>query len=184
MTTDLPIGMMGQPEHLIAKFRRLVASGESPRIAEICALRTAPGGKTDKAHFKGLNLAHLAKTIGPSYVEKITAQARAAGISVGENSFYNGSLADKRGGGDPGAWIRTGEGRAKLKETALSRGMATADGDEVQFGQSEQRVEFANKWLEGYDKRKAEKKAVKAEIESIREKKGIKPKILTGKAEA
>lgn len=174
---DLPIGMMGQPEHLIAKFRELVASGESPRIAEICALRTAPGGKTDTAHFAGMGLGHLASVLGQNHVDKLVAQARAAGIQVGESSIYNGSLADKRAGGDPGAWLTVGDGRAKQREVALSRGMAAADGS-VEYGQSQERVEFANKSIEAYDKRKAEKAARKKEITERREKAGIKPKII------
>jgi len=177
-TDDLTIGMMGQPPHLIAKFRELVASGESPRIAEICALRVAPGGKTDTSHYAGMGLGQLASVLGQDHVNKLVAKAKKAGISVGPNSIYNGSLADKRGGADPGAWLLVGEGQAKAKEVARSRGMATADSDEVKYGESDQRVEFASKWLEKYDKKKAEKAARKKEIESDSLKTGVRSKLL------
>jgi hypothetical protein len=174
-TDDLPIGMMGQPPHLIARYRELIASGQSPRIAEICALRIPPGGKTDTSHFAGMGLGHLASVLGQNHVDQLVAKARAAGISVGPNSIYNGSLADKRGAADPGAWLLVGDGQAKFKNVARSRGMATADSDEVQFGESAQRVEEAAKWEQAYDKRKTEKLQLKKEMMDRQKKLGIEP---------
>ena len=117
---DLPIGMMGESPEVIARFRKMVAEGESQRIAEILACRKAPSLETDTSHFSGMK--PLEVTCGPEYAKKVKQQAREAGISISDSSIYNGSIADKRGGGDPNAWLLAGDGRAKWKKSIQAKG--------------------------------------------------------------
>ena len=124
---DLPIGMMDARQDQIEAFERMVASGESPRLAEMLALRKAPSLDTDTAHFAGLNMNHIAKTINQPYADKVMEQARKAGLNVNENWFYNGSIADERAGGDPGAWIGPGDGKDKFKKVIRERGGASEE---------------------------------------------------------
>ena len=120
--TDLPVGMMGESDEHIAAFRKMVASGESPRMAEMLALRKAPKPDTDTSHFAGMGLKQLAKHVGEVQVRKIEKQARQAGISINDNSIYNASVADRRQAGDPNAWLLAGDGRDKFKKVIRNRG--------------------------------------------------------------
>ena len=124
---DLPIGMMDARQDQIEAFERMVASGESPRLAEMLALRKATNISTDTAHFAGLNMTHIAKTLGQPYADKAMEQARDAGLNVNKNWFYNGSMADERAGGDPEAWIGPGDGIDKFKRLVRNRGGASEE---------------------------------------------------------
>lgn len=118
--SDLPIGMIGEAPATIAEYRRLVAKGQSPRMAEILACRQAPRGDTDTAHYS--NMPPLEETAGFEYAKKVKQQARAAGINVTDNSRYNATIADERCGGDPNAWIHAGDGRSKVRRVIENLG--------------------------------------------------------------
>jgi len=157
---DLPIGMWDQSPEVVARFRKLVAAGQSPSMAEIFACRKAPGLETDTAHFAGLSMSHVAKSAGVPYADKVMAQAKKAGISVNQNSIYNASIADARGGGDPNAWLLAGDGRAKFRKSIESKG-----GECETLG-----VKCSGKGLELFankealiNKRKARREEIKAE---------------------
>jgi hypothetical protein len=64
----------------------------------------------------------LEETAGKDYATKVKQQARAAGINITDNSIYNATLADGRGGADPNAWIHAGDGRAKVKRVIEAKG--------------------------------------------------------------
>lgn len=154
---DLPLGMMGQPRSVINHFWKMIDAGESPRLAEMFATRSAPKLDTDTSHFAGMTMAHVAKTCGKPYAEKIMKQARSAGISVNENSFYNGSIADERGGADPGAWKLVGDGKEKFRKTIRDRGGA-CESLGVEHGESSERMQKQQAHLE---KLRAKKKQFK-----------------------
>jgi len=160
---DLPIGMMDQPPEVVARFRKMVAAGESPRLAEMLAVRKGPCLDTDTVHMAGLSMAHVAKTAGKSYAEKDMKQARAAGIQVNENSFFNGSIADERQGADPGAWCLVGEGKDKLKKTVRDRGGA-CESLKVDFGESQERVDKEQARLEKLRWKKREYKKLQKQV--------------------
>lgn len=159
MKNDLPIGMMDQPSQVIARYRRMVAAGESPRLAEMFAVRKAPKLETDTAHYAGMPA--LEETAGFEYAKKVKQQARAAGISITDSSIYNGTIADERGGADPNAWLLAGDGRDKFRKVIRDKGKACeslgveADGS------------FEEKWAKkekAFNKRQSAKKERQAEM--------------------
>lgn len=138
---DLPIGMLDQPSPVVKAFRRMVAAGESPRLAEMFAVRKAPRLDTDTVYKSELpTIGQLEKTLGKPYVDKVREQAKKAGISINAHSVYNGSAADERAGGDPGAWLLVGDGKDKFKKTAMERGLACPTLG-VEHFQSQKRVD-------------------------------------------
>ena len=154
---ELPIGMMDARPDQIRAFTKMVAAGESPRLAEMLALRKGPALDTDTVHFAGMGMSHLQKCVGPAQAEKVANQARAAGIPINDSWVYNGSVADERGGGDPDAWVGPGDGKDKIKNVIRNRGGA-CETLGVEFGESQQRVDKAQSEIET---RRAKKKKFK-----------------------
>jgi len=163
MNDDLPIGMMDQPPHVVAAFRRMVAEGQSPRLAEMLAVRKGPCLSTDVTFTEGLTLDRIAKQAGQPYVEKIMKQAKAAGITVNGNSFYNGTIADERQGGDPGAWLLAGDGKDKFKKTLRDRGKSSQDLG-VEHDESQERTDHTLSRLEKQRKIKKDRLTAKNQI--------------------
>lgn len=121
----IPVSMQGEPEHILADYRRLVQKGESPGMASILASRCAPGLETATNHYVGMR--PLNETAGLDYAEGVKNQARKAGIPINEHSRYNGTIADARRGGDPGAWIHNGESHDKFRKVCEQRGIPNPD---------------------------------------------------------
>jgi len=120
--------MIGEPEHILDRYRELIMAGESPGIASILATRQAPGLETDTNHFIDTKpIEGLEKIAGKDYAQKVINQAKAAGIPVNEHSRYNPSVADARGARDPNAWIHNGEGVDKWRSAILTRGASSQD---------------------------------------------------------
>ena len=117
--------MMGETDAVLAEYRRMVAFGTAPKLAEIFASRRAPGADTDATHYKELVPLHVA--YGKEYAETTYAQAKAAGITVSDNCHYNASMADERCGGDPNAWVRVGEGRSEVIRRIREKGASCPD---------------------------------------------------------
>jgi hypothetical protein len=172
--------MMDAPPHVLEAFRRIVASGESPRLAEMLAYRRAPQPNTDGVHFEGMGMAHLEKTLGKPWVDNLTKQARKAGIAINDSSIYNGSLADARAGGDPGAWLLTGDGKDQLKKRARERGLA-CETLGVEHGESQQRMEFIQPKIEKQRAKNQQFRVMKdqlqKDIKAGHEPKSIKQKV-------
>lgn len=121
----LPISMIGEPEHILDRFRELVCKGESPGMASILATRSAPALETATNHYVGMK--PLKETAGLDYAEGVRKQALKAGIPINEHSRYNGTIADARRGGDPGAWIHNGESHDKFRKVCEERGLPNPD---------------------------------------------------------
>jgi len=155
--------MMDARPDQIVDFNKMVRAGESPRMAEMLALRAAPRLDTDTAHFAGLDLKHFAKVNGQPLAQKAFDQARKAGINVNENWFYNGSIADERGGGDPDAWVGPGEGKSKLKESVRKKGGA-CESLGVEFGDSAHRMDTEQKRLEKVRAKKKQYKLLQKQV--------------------
>ena len=118
----IPISMIGEPEHVLERYRDLIMAGESPGIAAICASRVVPGANTSTTHYLGHDHRSLEAAGGKDYARRIRAQAIAAGIPINEHSIYNGTIADERAGGDPQAWIHNGESHDKFRQVCEERG--------------------------------------------------------------
>ena len=157
-TQDLPISMMGESPVIVARYRQLIAKGESPRMAEILATRQAPGLETDTSHYAGMR--PLEETCGLDYATKTKAQARKAGITINDSSIYNPTIADQRGGGDPKAWLLAGDGRDKFRKVINAKGKSCDTlGIKVENGKGLEDFSKREKKLEAKQARQAEVKA-------------------------
>lgn len=154
---------MDATDEQIAAFTRMVNAGESPRMAEILALRKPPKADTDDVHFQGLGMAHLAKVAGHDYAKNTYGQAKAAGLSITDSHIYNGSIADKRKGGDPNAWIGPGDGREKFRKIIKSRGGA-CESLGIEEGAADHVVEKFEKKREAFHNRRRKIEAIEAEV--------------------
>lgn len=154
--------MMGQPETVLKKYFQLIKSGTAPKLAEILSSRKSPGLETDTSHYAGMK--PLEETCGLDYARKTKAQARAAGISITDNSIYNATLADHRCGGDPKAWLLAGDGRAKVKSVVNNHGATCESLGVKENGKLLERFAKREKFVNKKLARKAEIKARQAEI--------------------
>jgi len=85
------------------RYKKLRKKGLAPKLAEMLAYQAPPGTKgTDRAFVDGRLTAF--DDMHPVNAAKLRAQAAAAGIDI-NGKYYVGQLADKRGGGDPKAWV-------------------------------------------------------------------------------
>lgn len=121
----IPVSMVGEPDHILDKYRDLIMKGEKPGMASILASGVAPSLETATNHFVGRK--SLEEAYGLDYAVKTKRHAREAGISITDSSIYNASVADERGGADPGAWLLAGDGPDKWKRVAEERGYTSED---------------------------------------------------------
>lgn len=119
----LPFTMQGESEETIQRYFQLVDKGESPGMAEILACRKFPALNSDEDMSKIPPL----ETVSPALARKVKAQAKAAGINVSDNSRYNATMADHRGGGDPKAWLHAGDGVSTYKQRLRECGGGSED---------------------------------------------------------
>lgn len=157
---QIPIALMGEPEEILESYRALVVKGTAPRLAEILATRHFPGAWTDTNRIN--NLPPLEQTCGKWYADKVKAEARAAGINVSDNSHYNATMADTRGGGDPKAWTHVGDGISTYKRRLQEIGGGSEDLG-VALDSSRVQDRMAEKKSQ-YDARQAKKKEQKQRL--------------------
>jgi hypothetical protein len=86
-------------------YERMVAAGQSPRFAEMCALQHPPGTRgTDRSFMEGRLAGQWLDGLPKKQAEWMVREAKAAGITT-SGRFYMGGIADKRGHLDPEAWV-------------------------------------------------------------------------------
>jgi hypothetical protein len=116
--SDLPFDIERAGKEAQDHYRKMVAAGQSPRFAEMCALQMAPGTRgTDRAFMQGRYNGQFFDTMPVPLARRMIREAKAAGINVA-GKFYMGGLADKRGHRDPDAWI---DSVADIKRVAQKR---------------------------------------------------------------
>lgn len=101
-------------------YRQLRKEGNSPRFAEMLALRSPPRAKSDRELFEGLGT--LDKQFGgnDTQIDSVVAAARARGYEPNPNDVYMPTLAD--GLGDPLAFVPATGGRGHIKKVCEMRG--------------------------------------------------------------
>jgi hypothetical protein len=139
--------MMGDPPEVIQKFRKLVAGGMGPGLASIIASRKCPRLETATSDAVNLKPERNNAGIGFKRMQEKRARAKAAGIPVTDDSFYNGSIADERGELDPDAWVHPGEGRDKLRRAVRKKGGSSEDLG-VEPGEDHERFDRRQKEVE------------------------------------
>lgn len=88
--------------------------------AVMCVTQTPPGVRgTDRAVMQGRYAQEWLNDMRPDQARKILRDAKAAGIST-SGKYYCSGLADKRGPGDPAAWI---DSAADIKRVAVERNL-------------------------------------------------------------
>jgi len=86
-------------------YLKMLADGQSPRFAEMCALQQPPGTQgTDRAFQQGRLTGNWMDDMPVHMARRISREAKAAGISITGKQYMSG-LADKRGHCDPEAWV-------------------------------------------------------------------------------
>ena len=92
---------MTRQEH----YDRMIAAGEAPLLAEMLALQSPPGigGGTERSFFEGKGHEPL-RDMPEWQAKQVMDEANAAGVQTA-GKVYKAALADKRGPGDPLAWV-------------------------------------------------------------------------------
>jgi hypothetical protein len=117
---DIPYTVRAAGPDAIQHYRRMIADGQTERWAEMCALQQPPGLKgTDRAVMQGRLNGEWLDAMPPSQARQILAIAKQAGVNT-EGKYYQSGLADKRGPGDPAAWI---DSAADIKKVAEVRNL-------------------------------------------------------------
>ena len=116
----LPPDIAAASEQVKAHFLKMIAEGQTSRWSEMCALQMPPGVRgTDRAVMQDRNNGEWLDKMPPKQARKILGDAKHAGIST-SGKYYMSGLADKRGPGDPHAWI---ESSADILKVAKERNL-------------------------------------------------------------
>lgn len=116
--SELPYDLQNASRDAQDHYLKMVADGQSPRFAEMCALQVAPGTKgTDRAFMEGRLNGQFFDNMPVPMARRMLREAKAAGIDV-SGKYYMGGLADKRAHRDPAAWI---DSVADIKRVAQQR---------------------------------------------------------------
>ena len=96
-------------------YQRMIDEGTSPRMAEILALRSFPGMKTDESFLQGrLHDSGLGNET-PDTRDKLLQAAKDAGVQT-HGKVYVSGLAREKHACDPNAWVSDlSEARTKAK---------------------------------------------------------------------
>ena len=114
----LPPDVAAAGPDVIKRFKRMIADGQTPMFAEMCALQSPPGTKgSDRALMQGRMDGSWLNGLPKPQADRIISQAKRAGIDT-SGKFYMSGLADKRGHTDPEAWI---DSVADIKRVAEKR---------------------------------------------------------------
>lgn len=100
-------------------------NGESHNMAEICALRRAPGIETDDTFLSGLGTLADQFAGDEKQLEQRVAVARANGYNPNVSDVYHPGLA--RFPGDPEGFIGHGRGKGHMKRLLEQRGTRCDD---------------------------------------------------------
>lgn len=104
-TIDLPYDIAMASSDVQQHYLKMLADGQSPRFAEMCALQVAPGTKgSERAFMEGRLDGNWMDGLPKRQAKWMLAEARKAGINP-TGKFYMSGLADKRGHMDPEAWV-------------------------------------------------------------------------------
>lgn len=127
--TQVPYEVQTAGPKAIELYLGCVNRGESPRLAEMLALRAAPKCMTDSVMFGELQ--SIGKRFGKTaeqqaQLESLVSAARKKGYNPNPNDVYMGEIASEWG--DPDAFISPTDGRAKIKQTLEKKGWASPEG--------------------------------------------------------
>lgn len=104
-TKDIPFDIQTASASVQKHYAQMIADGVPPRAAEMFALQSPPGVKgTDRTFMQARYNNEQLNEMPPDHAAAIVRQAKKAGINP-SGKYYCAGLADKRGPGDPMAWV-------------------------------------------------------------------------------
>jgi hypothetical protein len=103
-----------------ARYQQMVRNGVKPILAEMLALQSPPGVKTDATYFRNArDVAHLVAE-EPEYALPVLQKAKSLGYKPRASDVYEPGLA--KFPGDPAAFVPQTGGRAHIKKVLERRG--------------------------------------------------------------
>lgn len=119
-TNDLPFDIQTASVDVQRHYVDMISTGVAPRLAEMLALQSPPAVKgTDRTLMQGRYNNEQLDSMPPDHARQMIAAAKSAGINP-SGKYYCSGLADKRGPGDPKAWI---DSVADVKRVAMERNL-------------------------------------------------------------
>jgi hypothetical protein len=101
----MPLEIAAARPEVQAHYLKMIAAGQSPRFAEMCALGAAPAVHgTDDAWMRGRKNAEWMDGLPKKQAQWMLREARAAGIAT-EGKYYMSGLANQRAHLDAEAWV-------------------------------------------------------------------------------
>jgi hypothetical protein len=102
---DLPPDIANASAEVQRHYRKMIADGQTPRWAEMCALQQAPGVHgTNDSWMKGRKNGEWLDALPTKQAKWMLKEAKAAGIST-EGKYYMSGIADSRAHLDRDAWV-------------------------------------------------------------------------------
>lgn len=123
---QIPSDVQDAGPDAVKRYRKCIRNGESPRFAEMLALRAAPRAKTDETYLAQLNRERRGTTLADQFrgnepmLEHRIAQAKRQGYTPKATDFYDSSLA--RFPGDKRAFLNNTNGISGLKRQMRESG--------------------------------------------------------------
>lgn len=103
--SDLPFDIQKASPEVRQHYLKMIADGQSPRFAEMCALSQPPGTRgTDRAFQQGRLDGNWLDSLPDHMAKRMMREAKAAGVDT-TGKFYMSGLANKLGHCDPKAWV-------------------------------------------------------------------------------
>lgn len=119
-TTPLPFDIQRARPDVQDAYRRMIATGVKPRLAEMLALQSPPGLKgTDRSFMQGRMNNEQLNAMPEDHARNLVTLAKRAGINV-SGKYYSSGLADHRGPADPEAWV---DSASDIKRVAEKRNL-------------------------------------------------------------
>lgn len=137
MSSTIPIEVLHAGLPAVERYNACLARGESKRMAEMLALRQAPGlSGTDTAFFACGTLDKQIKD--PARLQILKENARREGIQLTGNEVYQSALCRDGYPLDPRACIAQSEGRGRIKRMCEESGSGCEGSVVVKARQLEQ----------------------------------------------
>jgi hypothetical protein len=117
---EVPENIQRAGGEAVRMYARLLSEGYGHKWAEMCSLQQPPGTSgTDRALMQNRYADQWLDALPKDHADKITREARAAGINISGKYYYSG-LADKRGHLDPAAWL---DNAGDIKKVAKAKNL-------------------------------------------------------------
>jgi hypothetical protein len=114
MSSNVPYDVRQRGAVAIAFYKRMVAAGTAPLLAEMLALKSPPRGSTDSTYFSDLKTLDKQFSGSEDQGDMIVNSAKKNGYNPSSSDCYMPALA--RFPGDPKAFIKHSDGRTAVQK--------------------------------------------------------------------